>query len=369
MWRWIFKSLLASRPGLYVSIAAVGFAFSLVMFFEAVFAREAEQIVTYVKHADADVWVMQRGVSNMHMATSYLSNFKARQISELPGVRSVDAILYLNTVVDAGSRHWFSYVVGLDVPDTAAGPWAMAAGKDQPASGEVIVPEVLARLSRVGLGDTMHITDRSFEIVGLSVGTFSLANPVFFITRTDLEDIMSALDIVSYVLVKADPGVDPQALARKIERSIDKVTAIPVTQFVLNDRRMALQMGVELIALMTVIGGALAVLLVTFTIYSQVARQRREFAIAKALGSNNQALYLSAAVQAGVITLTGIVFAVVLMLAAMPLTAAFLPQVTLVLTASSVLHTGGAGIFIALIASMIPAHQIARVDPLTAFQA
>lgn len=77
MWRWTLKSLTAEPVALLVSIAAAGSAFLLVLFFEAVYAGEAEQIVAYVSHADADVWVMQRGVSNMHMATSYVSDWKA----------------------------------------------------------------------------------------------------------------------------------------------------------------------------------------------------------------------------------------------------------------------------------------------------
>jgi len=369
MWRWTFKKLMVAPLALVASIAAAGSAFSLVMFFEAVFAGEAEQIVAYVNHADADVWVMQRGVSNMHMATSYLSDWKATQIGDVPGVASVDAILYLNTVVEAGPKEWFSYVVGLDVPSGSAGPWAMTAGKEQPAVGEAVVPDVLARMSNVGLGDTIRITDRDFEIVGLSAGTFSIANPVFFITRTDLEDIMTSLDIVSYVLVKAEPGVDLQTLSEKIEREVEKVHAVPAAQFVINDKQMALQMGVQTIALMTVIGGALAVLLVAFTIYSQVTRQRRELAVAKALGATNLALYMSVMIQAIVITLASIAFAALLTLAAMPLTSAFAPQVTLLLTPFSVLRVGLVGVVVALVASLIPARQIARVDPLSAFEA
>ncbi|MFV2091186.1 MAG: ABC transporter permease, partial [Pseudomonadales bacterium] len=295
--------------GLASSIAAAGCAFSLVMFFEAVFAGEAEQIVAYVEHADADIWVMQRGVSNMHMSTSYLYDWKATQIADVPGVASAEPILYLNSVVETGGKQWFSYVVGLDVPGATAGPWAMVAGKVEPGIGEAVVPDVLARMSDVGLGDKIRITDQNFEIVGLSDGTFSIANPVFFITKTDLEDIMTSLDITSFVLVKAEPGVNLTDLVDRIESNVEKVHALPAKQFVINDRQMALQMGAETIALMTVIGGALAVLLVAFTIYSQITRQRRELAIAKALGVTNKTLYLTVAVQACVITLASVVFA------------------------------------------------------------
>lgn len=63
------------RPlALIASISASACAFLLVMLFEALFAGESERIVAYLHRADANVWVMQSGVSNMHMATSYLAD-------------------------------------------------------------------------------------------------------------------------------------------------------------------------------------------------------------------------------------------------------------------------------------------------------
>ncbi len=303
------------------------------------------------------------------MATSYVADWKATEVSDVPGVASVDAILYLNSVVQAGAKQWFSYIVGLDVPSTTAGPWAMTDGKDQPDTGEAVVPEVLAKMSNVGLGDVIRITDRDFEIVGLSEGTFSIGNPVFFITKTDLEDIMTSLDILSFILVTAESGVDPKALADTIEREVDKVSAVPAAQFVINDKQMALQMGVETIALMTAIGAALAVLLVAFTIYSHVARQKRELAIAKALGATNTALYLVIAAQAALVTVAAVVFATLLTLLAIPLTSALVPQVTLLLTTKAVARVATIGVLVAVIASLVSARQITRVDPLSAFHA
>ncbi len=369
MWRWTISSLFSQPLALIASIATAASAFLLVLVFEAVYDGEAEQVVAYLKHADADVWVMQQGVSNMHMATSYLSDYKTKQVRDVPGVAGVDQILYLNTVVKSGGQPWFSFIVGLDVPDTRAGPWAMAAGRSLPGPGEVVVPAVFAGMTGLALGGKVRITDRDFTVVGLSEGTFSMANSVIFVTRRDLEDIMTSLDIVSYILVKAETGVDPAALANDIERDVDKVTAIPSGQFVFNDRNMAVQMGVETIALMTLIGASLAVLLVAFAIYSLIARQRRELAVVKALGASNRTVYLSVAFQAAGITLASIVLSVLLAMLLMPAATALIPQLTLKLTLASVGRIAVVGAVVALIASLIPARQGARVDPLSAFHA
>ena len=369
MWRWTLKGLVAEPVALSVSVAAAGCAFLLVMFFEAVYEGESDQVVAYVANADADVWVMQRGVSNMHMATSYLTDWKLEQTKRLPGVAAVEGILYLDTVITGADQQWFAYIVGLEKASRQGGPWAMAAGRAQPKAGEAVVPAEFAKMSDLDLGDTIRIADRDFTVVGFSEGTFSIANSILFVAKRDLEGIMSALDIVSYGLVKLEPNVDPAQAARQIEQAVDKVQALPAEQFVRNDRIMAMQMGVETIALMTLIGGALAALLIAFAIYSQVARQRRELAVAKALGATHRALYLRVALQAVVITLASVIVATALALIVMPIATALIPSVTLKLTAEAVLRVAIVGLVVALAAALVPARQVARVDPLAAFQA
>jgi putative ABC transport system permease protein len=369
MWIWTFKSLLRSPLTLMMSVAAAACAMLLAILFEAIYAGEAKQVVAYLENADADVWVMQDGVSNMHMATSYLSDWKAHEVRDVDGVAAVESILYLNTVIDAGGKKWFSFVVGLDSASNGAGPWSMAAGRSTPGPGEAIVPEVFADMTSLQLGDTVTITDHEFRVSGFSEDTFSMGNTVIFVTKPDLEDVMSSLDIVSFMLVKAEPGFSPGVLARSIRRNVTKVNALPSSEFVENDKTMVMQMGVETIALMTIIGGSLAVLLVAFTVYSQIARQQRELAIAKALGATNRMLLMSVTAQATAITLISVLAAVLLALALVPLTDTLVPQVTLRITGSAIERIAILGVAVALIASLVPARRIARADPVTAFHA
>lgn len=147
MFRWTWNSLVAEPWHLLASASAIGGAFALVLFFEAVFAGESRQIVGYIRHSDADVWVMQKGVANMHMATSFVGDWKVDIIERLQGVSKVTPIFYLNTVMRAGDGSWFSFIVGLEDNDPRAGPWAVASGKSLPDRGEALVPAVLARLA------------------------------------------------------------------------------------------------------------------------------------------------------------------------------------------------------------------------------
>ena len=188
-----------------------------------------------------------------------------------------------------------------------------------------------------------------------------MANSVIFINKIDMEDIMSSFDISSFMLVKTTLGATPGELVETIEREIDNVHALTAQQFLINDKKMAMQMGTDTIALMTLIGGALAILLVAFTIYSQAARQRRELAVAKAL-------YASVVFQAIAITLTSVILATLVAALLMPVLSKLIPAVTMLLTVASVSKIAVAGVFVAITASLMPARQIARLDPVSAFQ-
>jgi putative ABC transport system permease protein len=368
MWRWTLRTLVAERAHLLASISAVAGAFALVLFFEAVFAGESEQIVAYIERSDADVWVMQKGVTNMHMATSFVWDWKVDRVAQVDGVRTVTPILYLNTVMQAGARNWFSFIVGLEEGDPRAGPWEVTAGKGLPGAGEVIVPAVLARLAGLSIGDEVGIGGESFTVAGLSAGTFSMANSVAFVTMSDLSDIMSTFGSASYLMVDAEPGVDPTVLAARIQDEVDRVSVLPSERFVANDWAVAMQMGLEIISMMTVIGGALAILLTGFTVYVSVSRRERELAVIKALGFRNRAIYASAMFQAVVIALGGFVLALAFVRLAVPVTAAFVPQVTLQVIPDAVLRVGVIAVFVAALSSMLPVRKLVRVDPVLAFK-
>ncbi len=367
MLKWTLKGLFAAPLQLVASISAVAGAFALVLFFEAVFAGESDQIVAYIEHSDADVWVMQKGVSNMHMATSFVWDWKTDRVEAIEGVNRVTPILYLNTVMEAGARNWFSFIVGLEEGDPRAGPWEMVAGEALPGPGEAVVPSVLADLTALGIGDRVSIAGRDFSIVGLSGDTFSMANSITFIAMADLADIMSTIGSTSYLLVDAAPGVDGAALAARIRETVEKVNALPKAEFVDSDWEIAMQMGLEIVGLMTVVGGALAIMLTGFIVYTHVAQRERELAVMKALGVRDRAIYAGIMFQVGCITVLAFLLAAGLVSLAVPLTEWLVPQITLSVTAEALLRVGAAAVAVSLAASVMPVRKVVGVDPVSAF--
>jgi len=366
--RWTVKSLLREPMALLGGAAAIAAALVLVMLFEAIWQGESSQVIAYVRKADADVWVMQKGVSNMHMATSLLDSWKESSVAEISGVADVTPILYMNTIVQVGNRNWFAYVVGLAPDARRGGPWDIAQGEARAQPGETVIPAMMATISEVKVGDAVQVANKTFRISGLSNGTFSMANPVLFVHADDLREILSAYGFVSYLLVKAQPGVAPAALAARIREQVNNVSALPRDAFVQSDYEMAIMMGSELIGIFTAIGAVLAVLLVAFTLYTHTIRRRRELAILKALGFRQHHIYAGVLFEAIVLMAVGFMLACLLALGGVYLTSLIAPQVTMQLTGTIVAKVGLVGTGVALLATLIPARQIARIDPQLVFQ-
>ncbi len=205
-------------------------------------------------------------------------------------------------------------------------------------------------------------------MVGLSDGTFSMGNPVNFVHAADLEDVLSSFGTHSYLLVDARPGVESADLARRIERAVDKVHAMPQEAFIESDFQIAMQMGVEIIAIMSAICTVLAMLIIAFTAYSSVARKRRELAIAKALGVPNRALYMAVLFQAAAITGAGYLIALAVAWFVLPHVSLVAPMVTLVVTFEAVTRVGLTALATALVAALVPAYYVGRLDPASAFK-
>jgi putative ABC transport system ATP-binding protein len=188
-----------------------------------------------------------------------------------------------------------------------------------------------------------------------------MANSVVFVTESDLADLISASDLVSYLLIDVEAGASPSVVAERIRAEVDRVNAVVSSEFVANDYAMAMQMGLEMITLMTVIGGALAILVVAFSVYSQMSRQRRELAIARAIGIGPAKLFAAAALQAVCIGVLSVLLAVALSWLIVPLLSVLVPQLTLHITPESIARVSFVALVAAVIAPRRPGKRVERM--------
>ena len=367
--RWIAKNLLEERAALAASIGGVALSLGVVLLVDGMFAGESERIVTYLERAGADVWVMQSGVSNMHMATSLMRNEVVGAVKAVRGVASATPILDVGTFLESRGGRWYSYVIGVHPEERRGGPWAMVSGRAVPGPGEAVIPDVLAKKAKLGIGSTINALGQAFTIVGISTDTYSMANSVTFVAYGDLAKLLSVRDgTASYLLIEAAPGTSSADLAARIRSAVPDVNALTREAAVESDRRIAMQMGIGIIGVMTWVGGLVAALVIALTTYTATIRRARELAVVKALGFRQRTLYLAVLVQGGVVAALGYGVALAVAYAVRPLLGVSAPEVALVYPTVSLLRLAATTALIAIAASCLSGRHVARVDPAIAFR-
>ena len=120
--------------------------------------------------------------------------------------------------------------------------------------------------------------------------------------------------------------------------------------------------------LMVVIAFLAGVLIVALTVYAQVAERRREYGIIKALGASRRRLGLLALGQTLVLVVLGLAAGGLLLVVGRALLGWARPQFEVVITSGLLVQAIGAAPVMALLAAIVPARRLARLDPATAYR-
>lgn len=120
MFRLAVANLTQNKARFTLSIAGLGLALTLVLFFAAVFAGATDRLTVYIDRSGADIWVAQAGVRTMHMSTSVLPATVVDVINAVPGVERTAPVLYAPGVIQVGEKEYIAYVFGL-APDAPIG--------------------------------------------------------------------------------------------------------------------------------------------------------------------------------------------------------------------------------------------------------
>ncbi len=362
------KNLLKEPGRFLISIGGVAFALLLILVLGGVFAGTERQATAFMNDSGVDVWVMQKGVSNMHMATSMMPESRRKEISRMDHVETVSQILYTSGALKINDKKTFSFIVGFDPSEETGGPWKMAEGKTDIDSDEVIIDEALAKKRGVEIGDEISVLGKKLTIAGLSVDTFSLANTIAFIKLSKLEKIMRARKKKSYFLVKLDDPKNRHAVAKKIKNEVTNVNTLTTAAFVASDKQMIKQMGVGIINAMSTIGFIIGIMVVGLTIFTATLDKSRDYGVLKAIGASRYQLYRIVFEQSVICVVLGFFAGWLLALGTKAAVEYYMPEIELLFSSADIVRAGAAMILIAILASYIPIRRIAGIDPMIVFK-
>jgi putative ABC transport system permease protein len=358
------RQLLVRKGRTFAGIAGIATALLLVLALKAIFAGMEGRLTAYIDGSGADVIVAQRGVQSMHMTESALPEQSTQAIAALPGVAEARPILYVPATLERGDERGLVYLIG---DDEGGAPIALTDGR-RPGPGEIVLDRELAQTLGSSRGSTVRAFGRSFRVSGEVAGFTLISNAFAFVRLQDLASTLRSVGVVSYILVKAAPGVEPGELATRIQGALPGVTASTRQAFAGSERRLVGDMSTDIVRAMILVGFVIGVAVAGLVAYSSALSQLRDYAVLRALGLRARRALGLALAQVGAMVAAAFLLALILVWALAQLLPVLSPVLTLSIKPGDVAQTLVVAVAVALGAAAFPAVHVSRVDPASVFR-
>jgi putative ABC transport system permease protein len=354
------------------TLLGVVFAVVLINQQGGIFLGLLNRNVMFVENTDADVWIAPPGTESLApgRTVSTSAMFAARTAK---GVAWAEPLIFAGGSVKTPSGGTEQVtLIGAKYPRYAGGPWNIVAG-DAASIGR---PDTMTfedserdTLGALNLGSVREVNGRR-----MTVGAFTWGLEPFgpsyaftdFETARELAHVAS--DQASYVLVKAEPGVDANALASKLQESLPGTKVMTraefrgsIANFIVFKQSLGTSFGVSLL-----IGLVVGFVIVALSMFSSVVDNIREFGTLKAVGSTNVDLSMLLFVQA----ITYAIIGSIIGLAAVTRIAAAMSsaKLTVILPAWLLGGTLALMIVVCITASVLALLRIRKVEPAMVFR-
>lgn len=358
------RNLFSDRRRAILAVSGVAVTFLMVILLDGIVNGATRQLTRYIDTSPASVFVAQRGVTNMHMASSSISLSGLDRIKTVPGVAWADPILYAPDSLASGASRQLAYVIGY-VPGHRGGPASLVAGRAPPGPGEIVIDRRGAGNLHLAVGGSVRILGRSWRVSGLTSGLTNLANTVAFVPFDEFAAARQTQGTASYVLVGGSGS--PDLLARRIADATG-LSALSRARFSTQELRLARNMSSTLLQIMTLAAFLIGLAVVGLTLYTATLSRLREIGIMKAIGARQRRVanvVLSQAVWT-VGTAMGLALALAVGLAWVLVRSS--DNVSVNLQIAAVVRVAVGGLVLGALGATAPLIKVARVDPATVFR-
>jgi putative ABC transport system permease protein len=378
---WIALKMLTGDRSKYIAIIfGVTFACFLITEQSAIFCGVMMRTTGQIRDTQgADIWVMNTGVR-------YVDDLKPISDNDLFRVRGVPGVAWAVNLYRgqgqaqlADGTYQGVILMGLDDATLTGAPTQMIVGKigDLQVPDSILVDEAGFRQmwpgEPFGTGKVIEMNQRRAVVVGVYRASQTFMTVPIIYTRFSQATLFVPPTptgrLMPFVLAKAQPGVDPTALARRIE-SQTELKALTNQEFInltmmyyLTHTGIPVNFGTTVL-LAFVVGCAIA----GQTFYLFTVENIKQFGALKAMGMSDGRIVGMILVQGIVVGGVGYGFGIglaslygIFAQRSMPLLAFFLPWQVLA-------GTGVAILFIVLVSSLMSIRRVLVVEPGIVFQ-
>ena len=368
MWSVAVKTLVADRGKLFTALVGVVFSIVLVNMQGGLFLGLMQKAGLLVDCGEADIWVGHRRIHNV----DFPRDIPRRWVHRVRGTAGVkNAEPYLIGFTDMTLPHGgfeSVIVVGSERAIGLGGAWNYVQGDSRSilqTDGIVLDVCEQVKLEYPQLGELREIGRTRARVVAQTQGIMNFVVTPYVFTTFDraLKYLRKPADRCSYILVKTEPGADPDEVCTTIKQRLPEVEAFPKEEYSrisVNYWLTRTGIGISFGAA-TMLGLFVGLVMVAQTLYALVLDRLPEYGTLKAMGATEGQIFGLLLTQATALALAGAAIGLIVVGVAQEHCST--PKAAIVVPWWLSLGSCVLVLVICLISSLLPYLRIRKVDP------
>lgn len=355
----VFANLKVRPFRTLISVIGVALGVILIVLFTGLARGMTNDMAQRASNWKAEIVFTRPGAMELTSSNASVSTAYAPKLMEIEGVQSTVPVIRYITPSTKG-RWGIQQLDGVEwEPFAAMNEMRIVDGRAAVANDEIILDDRQMREDKLKLGDTLELFGgKNYKVVGV------YAPPSGSRIKMSLAAMQEALESpnkCTYILVKLKDGVDPDAVAAKINEALPGNKVNLTRDLIIDAQDRIPALNIFLRALVG-LGAFVSTIFVLLSMYTTITERRKEIGILKSLGASKTFIIKTIEGEAFMIGVLGIILGfAVSFIASTAIEKGF--ELPFQFGLGWILTAIGIAIGGSLIGALYPAWQASTIDP------
>jgi putative ABC transport system permease protein len=255
------------------------------------------------------------------------------------------------------------YGIQQDTFKAVTGGFVFHEGHDLAEPNDIIVDDVYAKSKHVKMGQTIHVLEHDFHVVGIVEHGKGARLFVFLST---LQDMAGARDKASVFFIKCDRTDHTAAVIDEIRQLLPRYEIRPLKDFISLMTSSNLPGLGAFINVMIGIAVVIGFLVIFLSMYTTIIERTREIGVLKALGASKPYIVQIILSETTLLCVAGVIGGIGLSFLMRSIFIKLFPTLTILISATWILRAGLIAVVGGLLGAAYPAWLASRKDPVEA---
>jgi putative ABC transport system permease protein len=255
------------------------------------------------------------------------------------------------------------YGIQQDSFKAVTGGFVFHEGHDLEDPNDIIVDDVYSRSKKIKLGQTIHVLEHDFHVVGIVEHGKGAR---LFVFMSTLQDMAGAHDKASVFFIKCDRADHTVAVMDEIRELLPHYEIRPLKDFISLMTSSNLPGLGAFINVMIGIAVVIGFLVIFLSMYTTIIERTREIGVLKALGASKTYIVRIILSETTLLCAAGVVGGIGLSFLMRSIFIKLFPTLTILISAPWILRAGLIAVLGGLLGAAYPAWLASRKDPVEA---